>query len=640
MIDWTLFGEFYSLFLLFILFLRHYEDERNVAPMQRRQIFTRSLLLAICTTLLNICRGMALRHTDIVPIWVCIAICTLYFFVYFCMFSLFLLQLFDASFEHIYEKHRMKTIRVMLTVSVVIAAIMLVVNLFTGFLFYFSETGNYHSGSYRFIFFIAPTLELVFLLFSLLRYWESGGPRMVYVMRTIPMLIVLAILLRLSFPGVSLTGILSSSICLIIFFAFRTYSNEWDSLTASFSRKAFIAELFHRIKKKSPTQFIQVTLLSLSDINLKHTSAVGDALLYEVAHFLQRAVPHSRLFRTASVTFTLVLPFENDKLAESRLDDISRRLHEEWVIGDKTLKIKCAIAEMSCTTLSGRPSQIVEQLEYTRALAKANHNVVRFDEEIHAQMARRSYLIELIRRSIKEDRFILHYQPIYCYNHHDFCSAEALLRLNDEDGTPIPPDVFIPLAEETGLVCDLTWVVLDKACQLLSSGKAGLKNISVNLSMQQLLDPQLAERIKEYLTRYKLEASQLKLEITERFVLHDENYAKRILEELAAIGVMIVMDDFGTGYSNLSSVLQYPFSQVKLDRSLIASLPDNKQSKLMAKTLLGLFHELGMSVVAEGVETAEQVEYLASHGIDMIQGYHYSRPLPEAELISFMDAHK
>jgi EAL domain-containing protein (putative c-di-GMP-specific phosphodiesterase class I) len=292
---------------------------------------------------------------------------------------------------------------------------------------------------------------------------------------------------------------------------------------------------------------------------------------------------------------------------------------------------------MRCSKLKGTPSEIVEQLEYTHLIAKERRGVVSFDDSVRFRMVRRTHLIELIRRSIEQQRFQVWYQPLRCCHVESFCGAEALLRLYEEDGSPVPPDVFIPLAEETGLICDLTWIVLDDVCRLLSSGKTELTSVSVNLSMQQLLEPDLPSRIGEYLERYALKPESLKLEITERFVLNDAEYARKLLEELRAIGVSIVMDDFGTGYSNLSSVLQYPFSQVKLDRSLIDTIPDNAQADMMVEALLQLFHNMNMTVVAEGVEERVQAEYLKAQGVDMIQGYYYARPMPLEKLIKFLE---
>ena len=280
--------------------------------------------------------------------------------------------------------------------------------------------------------------------------------------------------------------------------------------------------------------------------------------------------------------------------------------------------------------------EVLEQLEYTLSRAKEERSVVRFDDALSCQMQRRQEIIDIMRQSIRDRRFHVWYQPIYCCHDNIFCSAEALLRLDDYDGKPISPSVFIPLAEENGMIGDLTWIVLEEICKFLSSGQVPeLKTVSLNLSMQQLLDPGLASRIQRYLTQYDLSPDCLKVEITERFLLHDAQYAKRQLSSLAAIGIQIYMDDFGTGYSNLSSVLDYPFAFIKLDRSLVIHVPEDHRAELMLRTLLTLFHSLGKRVVVEGVESASLAAYLKHCGADMIQGFYYAAPMPKQELIAF-----
>ena len=162
-----------------------------------------------------------------------------------------------------------------------------------------------------------------------------------------------------------------------------------------------------------------------------------------------------------------------------------------------------------------------------------------------------------------------------------------------------------------------------------------LKSVSLNLSKQQLLDPRLTEHIARKLEEYRLTPDRLKIEITERFLLQDAQYARRQLDSLLALRLEIYMDDFGTGYSNLTSVLNFPFTFIKLDRSLVYRVPEDRQAELMVRTLLALFHDMGKRLVAEGVETEVQALRLRDLGADMIQGFYYARPMPPEQLTAF-----
>lgn len=632
---WSLIGEYYSFFILAILYVRYHWYERIMAPNRRRVLFTRCLLLSMGSIAVNVISVLSLNKPGFLPVWCNMGLNSLYFLLSVCMCSYIAYMLFDATLEHVYDKHCLHKAKVLVISLTAVSIVFLAINLFTGILFYVDDTGLYQRGPLNSIFYFLPVVELVFLFICFVRNRESVDGRMMFVMRCIPPILLVLLLLQLNYPNVLLNGTISATVSLVIFIAFRTHTEEKDVSTDSGSRSGFLSELRMHVELQHDVQFIQISILNMADINLRYGYAVGDALLYEISRYLRYNYPNGHVFRTASVSFTLMLPLENNEQANEYLEGISGRMDEEWVLGDIHLMAPFAVAEMRCPHLQDEVGDIIERLEYTHLLAKKARGVVCFDENIKAQMVRRSYIIDLIQRSIEQGRFRVFYQPIFSCNAGRFTSAEALLRLSDFDGTPVPPDVFIPLAEESDLIYELTWVVLDNVCRMLSSGEAVPDSVSVNLSMQQLLDPQLPERIREYLDKYGLDAKRLKLEITERFILNDENYARRLLETLSEIGVEICMDDFGTGYSNLSSVLQYPFSVVKIDRSLIKTLPGNKQAAMMVDSLLQLFHNMDMRVVAEGVEEKIQADYLKERGVDMIQGYYYARPVPIEELDNF-----
>ena len=201
----------------------------------------------------------------------------------------------------------------------------------------------------------------------------------------------------------------------------------------------------------------------------------------------------------------------------------------------------------------------------------------------------------------------------------------------------ISPAEFIPLAEETGLIGELSWIVLEGTCRLLGSGRApDLRSVSINLSMQQFAEQELISRIVDSLDRNGVPHDRLKVEITERVLLQDMDRMRTAMAEMASRDIHFYLDDFGTGYSNLSCVLDLPFECVKLDQSLVAEFPDDQRADLLVRTLVCLFHNMGLQVMAEGVEAVPQAETLARYGADWIQGYYYARPMPESELIPFL----
>ncbi len=638
--NWSLLGECFSLLILVIIFLRYYFFGIRAVLTPKKKLFCYCLLSAGASILLNILTVFTLSGPAGVPQWLNTLLNSGYFLLTGGTCTLFALFLFRLTLEHVYDPHCTRMSSTMLAVLFSLFVLAVLVNLRTGILFYFDAEGHYQQGPLNRAVLLLPLLQLVFLLFCYFRNRSSVSTSMVYVMRMLPSVVVLVCLFQLLYPDMLLNGILSAFVSLILFLSFQTYTEDQDSLTGIRNRSSFMAELSQRISRRQSMQIIVVSLLSFSDVNLRYGHQTGDDVLYEVASYLDRLSPKGLAFRTANTTFTLLLPQADQAQMEARVQAVQARFQKPWVLGSVSCHLPSVMAVLCCGDGADSSSEVLEQLEYTQRLAKNQLDTVWFDASVKRRMQRQRELVALMRRSIQEHRFRVWYQPIFCCHGGGFCSAEALLRLNDDSGAPVSPDEFIPLAEETGMIGDLTWIVLEEVCRLLSSGQApGLNSISVNLSMQQLQDPDLTERICRYLDQYGLSPEHLKVEITERFLLHDAQYARRQLSTLAAAGIQICMDDFGTGYSNLSSVLDFPFAFIKLDRSLILHALEDSRADLMVRTLLSLFHSLDKRVVVEGAETQAQADYLDQNGADMIQGFYYAKPMPSETLLSFLREH-
>jgi predicted signal transduction protein with EAL and GGDEF domain len=253
------------------------------------------------------------------------------------------------------------------------------------------------------------------------------------------------------------------------------------------------------------------------------------------------------------------------------------------------------------------------------------------DDEIHA----RRMLETDLRQAVREEMLVLHYQPLMEARRRTLAGFEALIRWTHPVRGVVPPSVFIPLAEETGLINEIGTWVLRTACVAAMQWPAHVR-IAVNLSPLQLLTGRLVEEVERALRDSGLPAARLELEITESVLLQDSEQTLKVLHQLHALGVHISMDDFGTGYSSLSYLRRFPFDKIKIDQSFVRDLTHHAGSIEIVRAVLGLGKALGMRVLAEGVETEEQFDILEFEGCNELQGYLFSRPVPEektAELI-------
>jgi len=243
-----------------------------------------------------------------------------------------------------------------------------------------------------------------------------------------------------------------------------------------------------------------------------------------------------------------------------------------------------------------------------------------------------------LRGALSNGTLKLHYQPVVRITDRAIVGAEALLRWNDPEHGSIPPNVFIPLAEESGIIHALgEWVVKTAAAQCVTWRKAGLPlTISVNLSAKQFYREDLSQRISEIVRGEGCEPSWIELEVTETSLVHDIDAIRKVLHQLRDEGFTVAIDDFGTGYSSLTHLKHFPIDTLKIDISFIADLETDPGDAAITEAIIGLARGLGLKVVAEGVGTKEQLEFLDVRGCHYFQGYWVSKPLPADSFVEFV----
>ena len=246
----------------------------------------------------------------------------------------------------------------------------------------------------------------------------------------------------------------------------------------------------------------------------------------------------------------------------------------------------------------------------------------------------------LIRTAIEEDRIEVFYQPIYSTKHEKFTSAEALVRIRDKDGNIVPPGRFIPVAEKNGHIARIGEIVFDKVCEFVQKNNLrdvyGIKYVEVNLSVRQCEDTKLAENYIKIMQKYDLEPSCINLEITESASIKTRKNLLENMQVLIEYGVKFSLDDFGNGESNLNYIVDMPVSIVKFDRDMSQAYFANQKAKFVMEASMHMIHDMQLEIVSEGVETKEQMEAISALGIDYIQGYYFSKPIPGEEFLEFI----
>ena len=367
----------------------------------------------------------------------------------------------------------------------------------------------------------------------------------------------------------------------------------------------------------------------------------GDALLQSVAERLTAAVRESdTVARLGGDEFVLALPSLDPAHATFETMTVLARVRESFLapfrISDQMLTLNCSIGVSMFPLDAADPVTLIKQADTAMYAAKeAGRNAYRFfTADMNAKVQQRLQLETDMRRGLMDDEFFLVYQPQIDVRSGRASGVEALLRWRDPERGIIAPAKFIPIAEESGMIQALGARVLRDACrQAAQWHKQGMMlRLSVNLSVQQLQHDSWLTIVEEALASSGLPAQYLDLEITESVIITHPEKAVATLAKLKQRGVSITIDDFGTGYSSLSYLAQLPIHAVKIDQRFVHGLEHNRNDEAIAQAIIALSHSLGLRVIAEGVETAGQFEYLKALGCEEAQGFLIARPLPEPEL--------
>ncbi|MCZ4089968.1 sensor domain-containing protein [Sinorhizobium psoraleae] len=379
--------------------------------------------------------------------------------------------------------------------------------------------------------------------------------------------------------------------------------------------------------------FLDLDNFKLINDSLGHTA--GDDLLKAVAERMRAAVRKSDMVvRVGGDEFILLLnglPTERD-IVLSRLEDIRAAIAAPVQLNGRSLQVTCSMG-VACFPNQGRTvSDLLANADAAMYRAKelGRNNLQVFTEEMAAKAHEKLLRHEELREAIARNEFLLHFQPQMNLVTGRVFAAEALLRWQHPVHGVMSPGAFIPLAEETGLIVPIGDWVLKAACrQCKAWQEAGLLPliVSVNVSARQFLERNWAARVAAVLAETGLEARYLELELTESLIMQDVPGAIATMHELEAIGVHLAIDDFGTGYSSLSALKRFPVQRLKIDRSFVEDIPSDVDDKAITSAIISLAQNLGLRVIAEGVETEAQVDFLRQSGCDEIQGYFFSPPL-------------
>jgi diguanylate cyclase (GGDEF)-like protein/PAS domain S-box-containing protein len=399
----------------------------------------------------------------------------------------------------------------------------------------------------------------------------------------------------------------------------------------------------HARRHESQLAVLLIDLDRFKEVNDSLGHPAGDQLLIEVTDRIGTAIRDSDTFaRLGGDEFGLLLPeLKNGEGVVPVLERITAALEAPITVHSLPLAVEASIGVAMYPDNGDEAQVLIQRADVAMYEAKREStSACFFDQESHRYDTSRLTLVGELRRAIERNELVLHYQPKATLDNASVSSVEALLRWQHPTRGLIFPDAFIPIAQETSLIGPLTLHIVELALRQGRTWRdAGMDlTISVNLSTRNLLDRELPRRLEELLENAEMPASALELEVTESSMLANPKRAKLVLGELSALGIRLSIDDFGTGYSSLCYLRELPIDEIKIDRSFVMRMSEQQDDVAIVRSTIDLGRNLGLEVVAEGVETREIWDKLRELGCPIAQGYYLSRPVPAGVLTEWLRA--
>ncbi|HEY9738464.1 MAG TPA: EAL domain-containing protein [Trichocoleus sp.] len=439
-------------------------------------------------------------------------------------------------------------------------------------------------------------------------------------------------------------GLLLSGGLVLMLKALHRSTHDW--ITNLPGRDMFLEQVRRALHNQESDQvmvaFLDINRFKLINQSLGHST--GDRVLQVMANRLQQTLPEgTHLARVGGDEFVLLFQQKSQTAVEASLDELQKALAEPLCINQHRLSITASVGLAIAQAHTGsKPEDLLRDAHTAMYRAKAldEFSCEVFSRRMREEAVQRLQLESHLLEALDKQEFVLYYQPIVNLEAGRIAGFEALVRWQHQERGFVTPGDFIPVVEETGLIIELGQWIFREACQQLRSWQQQVPDyplkMSINLSRRQFMQPDLVQQIAVGLEESGIAGEQVQMEITESMIMRDVEASQELMLNLKALGLALAIDDFGTGYSSLSYLHRFPTDTLKIDRSFVGRMEHSQEDREIVHTIITLGHKLNLTLVAEGIETAEQMALLQQMGCQYGQGYWFSRPVTAEDAIALL----
>lgn len=556
----------------------------------------------------------------------------LYFFVHPAIAPVFFLYVICVSGSTVLQKRSHK---VMFLLPFIVSELMILANPLNHWVFTFENMEFKRSMGDNFIY-VCGIFYLGISILFLFRSWDALTDKRQTALVYFFLVVALGTLIQFLFINIKVELFAEALALMGVMIAIESEDDRIDVDTGTYNRKALSADVNSYIVNKRSVYLICIKITNNDTIRKTTGTENGDILFDLVTGYLKTLFPKYDIYIANPSTFIAMLFDVSEDEAKSAAEMLSERFDKPWVYSDSEMILTAVIM---AADIPGRITETADALYMADSpIPSGNDKRVLMGSDLDYLM-RRSAVEAAINRGLEHHNFDVYYQPTYYIDAKRLHGAEALIRLHDDHMGDIYPDEFIPIAEQIGMIDALDNFVLEEVCLLLNRGipqSFGMECINVNLSVVHCMQPDFVKGINYIIDKYGVDRNSINFEITESIAASDYKRLNRVVSEMKADGYHFSMDDYGTGYSNMQAIFSLDFDIVKIDKSILWSAEKSEFGRIILESSVNMIKQMHRQILVEGVETQKQIEMLRKLSVDYLQGYYFSKPVPQEKFIAII----
>ena len=558
----------------------------------------------------------------------------LYFLTHFAtapIFALYIILVCDVGFRFSPKR------RFWLSIPFLFMELMVLITPLTNFVFYIDENTHFHRGVGVYIAYGISAFYVLFSMVALLLYWNDLNKAKRSAIVYFSLLVVIGTAIQMAFIQIR-SELMSEAIGFMgLMMMLENDDDRMDVSTRVYNRSAFIrdARRYFKYKRSFFNICVRITNADL------YRKIIGyeefERILRSCAEYLENFGKTYEVYRMGTDAFILLCPEITRMEADDIGDKILERFKQEWVVGEKTVLLKALVLEARAPEQFGSVDYLLLLSDST---IDKECDYVLSGDNLHF-LLRKADVEKAVRRGIENENFRVYFNPIYTKSDLQICAAEAYLQLRDNEFGHIHREEFTPVAEQTGMIEELGWFVLEQVFYFLGGGivdEIGLEFISINLSSVQIVKTDFAEKVKALLEKYGASPSMIVFDISESAAATDQYILHETMRKLSRIGIRFFMDEYGTGFFNMQSATSMIFEGVKIDARLIQKAARTSQSRIILDNRLRMIGQMGKKIILSNVDYQDCYDFISNIKADYIQGRYFTQPASKNEFITILRA--